>query len=289
MATYDNAYEILTEVRYAIDEYSSALVQATDTYGAYSNASLMKKINGAQRFLYNFLFTKKPELFLTSTTLTGVSSVYTLPADFGVLKEFRDDDGAKVYPITVDKLKLDDSDGSDRLYYRKGNTLVLDKDGVTDVYTLWYHTKCREIHSGMSSAGGVKSLTLDASYAKKIVDYYNGMTIENVTDDWVDTITSYTTGRVATITNTGAASKYYGIVSELPEMFHCLIVPKAVIEAKLMPQSKEKPNETELLAFYDNMRETYRAYAGSQQDTDWEDVFCDFGPSVPYSGGIITD
>jgi len=289
MGTYFNAYDILSDVRRGLNEYSTAKVQGTDTSGAYTNTQLTNMINSAQRFIYSFLLTRIPEIFLTSTTITGVASVYALPWDFGRLLIFKDDNNRKIYPIAVDKLKVSGSTGNKRLYYRKGNDLVLDRDGITDTYTLWYYKKCRELDQGKSSAGAATSLTL-ATSAKKIADYYNGMDIENVTDDWVDTISDYTAARVCTITETGAADKYYGIISELPEPFHFLISQRAIMETKaVFPATQEAPKVAEVNFFMEQLIGTLRAYAGSKLDISMEEIWLDFESTTPTRLGIIAN
>jgi len=275
MGTYHNGYSILSDVREDLHVHSTALVQGTETHSPYSNAQILRKINNAQDFIYSLLIKRIKGQFLESVDLTGVDSVFTLPWNFGYLREFKNEDGYKVFPIDIDSLPLNSGTGSDRKYYRKGNTLVLTESGVTETYTLWYYKKPRELNQGMSSAGGALSLTL-ASTAKAIADYYNNMIIENVTDDWTDTISDYTAARVATITETGAASKYYGIVSELPEVFHPLIAPKAVLSLKLMPISKQKPTVAEKAEWEEMLLEALRSFAGEAEDL----------PSVWGSGGL---
>jgi len=240
MSTYLNCYEILSDVRRELNEHSTALVQGTDTSGAFSNTYLVRKINVAQGFIYSLLLSKIPDAFLKSTTITGVSSVYALPSDFGRLVIFKDDNGRKVFPLDIDKLKLSGSTGSQRLYYRKGNSLILDKDGITDTYTLWYRWRCRELDTGTASAGAATSITL-ATTAKPLLSYYVGMDIEDITQSFVNTISAYTAARVATITGTAVAADYYGIIPELPEPFWQLIAPRAVMDIKARsPIAKEK-------------------------------------------------
>ena len=283
MSTYLNCFEILSDVRREINEYSTELVQATDTSGAYSNAYLVRKINTAQSFIYSLLLNKKPEIFLTSTTITGVDSVYALPWDFGRLLVFKDDNNRKIYPIDIDKLKIGDSTGNKRLYYPKGTDLILDRDSITDTYTLWYYTKCRELDIGKASAEDTLATT-----AKAIADYYNGMTIEDITGTQDAEITDYTAARVITSDITLADASYYGIVSELPEPFHFLIGSRAVIDLKAKsPIAKEKLRTTEYEIFYEEFRETYKAYAGSKEDISQEEIWMDLGPSVPLRTGII--
>lgn len=292
MGTYQNCFDLVKTARHALNEFdingNDTYTKGTDTTGHYRNFYLVQKINIAQRFIYNFLFKRIPEEFFETASLTGVDSVYTRPADFGRLLYFKDENGRQVRPIQERSRRLTNSTGSDRLYTPRNNTLVLDKSGITKTYTLFYYRRARDLDYGQSSAGGALSITL-ATSAKKIVDYYNGMKIENVTDDWVDTITDYTAGRVATITNTGAASKYYGIVSDLPEMFHDLIAPRAVLEIKGESTiAEEKPSAADRNNFMENLRETLRAYAGPALDVDPNSLIEDFGP-VNVRLGIISN
>lgn len=274
-----NAYDILSKVRHGINEHSTAFVQGTDTTGAFSNDYIMEIINGAQRYLWNILFTRFPNVFLKSTTLTGTASVYTLPADFHKLKRFENSDGIKINQINVDEKHVEDAAGSEFLYYRKGNTLVIDKNSMTNAMTLWYYSRCRDLNQGMSSAGGALSLTL-ATTAKKEADYYNNMVIENITDDWTDTISDYSSARVCTlVAQTGAIDKYYGIVSELPESFHHLISIKAIHLMKNLITSLKPPNVTELNEFKNMLAMALQSYAGTVHgDVTWSNVLEDFEP-----------
>ncbi|MCK4252140.1 hypothetical protein KAX97_11880 [candidate division WOR-3 bacterium] len=275
--TYENCYSLLQDVRRDLDEYSDLLVKGLDSSGRYKNSQIVTKINSAQRYIYNLLFPRIPEEFLESAPITGVDAVYDLPWDFGILKEFRDENGHKVHRIGVQHLKSDATTGSDSLYYKKGNTLVLDKDGVTETYTLWYYKKCRDLDQGKASDGGAASIAL-ATTAKKIADYYNGMILENITQDWVDTIDDYTAARVATISETAVASDYYGLVSSLPEPFHALIAPRASLEIRAFsPERQERPTDTEFVMFNGQLLETLRAYAGNAQDITPENIWCNYG------------
>lgn len=283
MGTYQNCFDLIKTVRHALNEFdvngNDTYTKGMDTTGRYRNFYLVQKVNSAQKFIYNYLFKRIPEEFLESVDLVGVDGVYTRPANYGKLVYFKNSDGRQIFPTTVNRLSLTASTGSDRIYYGKGNTWVLDKSGTTKTYTLFYYRKSRDLDFGLSTAGGAKSLTL-ATSAKKIVDYYNGMLIENVTNDWVDTISGYTTARVATIgTETGAADKYYGIVSDLPEMFHDLIAPKAVLLVKSESViAEEKPSKADRDEYTELLRETLRAYAGSALDKNPNALIEDFSP-----------
>lgn len=288
MSTHFNCREILKMVRYGLNEYSDTKLDGTDTSGKFKNDYLLAKINQAQRYIYAKVFKRVPDQFLESVSLTGVNSVFTLPANFSILLWFRDDNGDRVYPITVDKLKRDTSDGSDRHYYRKGNTLVLDKDSVTSTYTLWYLKKCRNLTTGKALAGAATSITL-ATTASKLVDYYNGVTLEDETQDWVDTIDDYATTRVATISETAAANDYYGTVSELPEEFHDFIVGRTImsINSEFPPNVKAVSSAQKTL-WDDEFVAALQSYCGAQKDISIEEIVTDFSPMTPTFSGIIT-
>ena len=131
------------------------------------------------------------------------------------------------------------------------------------------------------SAGAAASIPL-APTAKKIADYYNGLKIENITKDWIDTITDYATTRVATIAETAAANDYYGTISDIPEPFHFLLIPRAIFEITgNYPIVKEKPNQSGVQIFNEDLLATLRAYAGNQLDGYVEEIWTDYN-----SGGI---
>ena len=284
MATYLNGYTLLEKLWIQLVGYNSNIatyLTGADTTGAYSNAQIMDGINAAQRYLYSLLLPRIPEEFEEEIALTGVASVYTLPANFGRLRFFKDSKGHQIHKIKTDQRRVVSGAGSDQLYYRKGNTLVIDRAGVTEVCTLIYYRKPRDLEQGKASAGGALSITLAAT-AKKIVDYYNGLLIENITQDWIDTITDYATTRVATIAEAGAANDYYGTVSDIPEPFHFLIIPRAVFEITgNYPIVKEKPEVTGIELFNQQFVAALKVYAGEDLDTYVEDVWCDYG-----GGGI---
>jgi len=276
MSNYLNCWQILSDVRIGINEHSTALVNGTDTTGVFANEYLIKKINESQQLIWNSLFTDFPEYFLKSATFTFTASVGTLPTDCHKIKRLEDEDGHKIDPISVDLKAKQTSDGSNHLYYRYGNTIKLDGE-QSGTYTLWYYAKCRDITTGMSSAGGAKSLTL-ASTARKEADYYNLMQIENVTDDWVDTISDYSAARVCTLlAETGAASKYYGLISTLPENFHPLIAERTVIVMKQSPLAVLRLTREDIDLFNENFAEAKRSFAGQAAgDTNIMDIFCEF-------------
>jgi len=270
---------MVSDVRMALNDWSVEKVQNQDQSGSIRNEYIISKLNNAQRYIYNTLFMRQPEVFFTTATISGVNSVYTLPWDFGVLEEFRDENGYKVNKMQPWQMKLVSVTGADYFYRRQGNTLILDKPGVTTAYTLSYYTKPRDIHMGTCASGSAGVFTL-GSDAKKIDDYYNGMNIENITQDYPDTITDYVgSSRIATVTTTPTVNDYYGIVSELPEPFHFLITMKAILDITIeFPNSQTKVETPDIAVFNEQLLDVLRTFAGSSRDVDIEDIFCDFEP-----------
>lgn len=274
MGTYHNAYDILSDMREGLNEYSTALVQGTSTHGKFSNTYLVNKMNRAQRLLYARLLKRIPGEFLTDSAVSVASGVITLPWDFGVVRRLEDQNDFKVYPVDIDKRPVQGGQGSKSLYYRKGNYLYLTDDSVTDTYHLWYWRKPRELDVG--KAGGTTNQL--ASSAKAIADYYNGMVLENITTDAFATITDYTAARVVTGPSLTASTDYYGIVSDLPEMFHHLIAPLAIIIAKAEhPVSPEKPTKSEIEIWKSEFDDSVSAFGHMEGDVEPEELFTDFG------------
>jgi len=277
MPTYSgNAYEILSQVRLGINEHSTALVQGTDTTGSFKNEEVVRQINNSQYHLWSIIFEQFPEYFLTSASLAFTASVASLPSDHFKIRDIADSDGYPMYPINIERRHIASGTGSEHLYYRYGNTLRIDADDITDTGTLWYYSRCRELDTGLTSAGGAASATL-ATTSKAIADYYNGMKIENVTDSTVDTITDYTAARVCTVSNTWAASKYYGIVSDLPEIIQPLIAEYAILQLKKNPKCPLQVTKSDILLFGEMLQSALKSFAGTQNtDTDINDVINDF-------------
>ena len=270
MSSKNNCYELVAEVRRAVNDYSESKLKATDTSGAFSNETIIKAINDAQKFLFDIVFTRQPHLFLTSANLTGVASVYTLPADFFRLIRFQTADNYKIGPVNIHQLHITGDGGSKYSYYRKGNTLILDKDGITDVCKLWYFTRPRHVTMGKVQTGGSLSMTLSLA-ARLEANYYNSMEIEDITGDKIGTISAYTAARVATVDFTAGTADYYGIVPEIPEPFHGLIGRRAALLLKDFSQSPVKATRIEVDMFMQDLAETVRSFMGDD-DRTIEDV-----------------
>jgi hypothetical protein len=288
MPTYEgNAYAILSQVRYGIGEFSTAYVQGTDATGSFKNEELIRRINNAQNYIWSILFGQFSEYFLINDDITFTGGVATLPSDCFKVRELLNSNGFALQQVPLwDRLR----DG--RYYFRYANkvkicssdmpsgTFETDPLGgltpATETGSIWYYSKCRDLDTGVTSAGGAKSATL-ATTAKAIADYYNGMSIENVTDSTVDVISDYAATRVATVANTWAVSKYYGIVSELPDIFQPLIAEYAILQIKQDPKTPLQVVPANVSLFGEMLREAMKSFAGTYNgDTDINDIINDF-------------
>ncbi len=178
---YENCYKLVGDVRDDINENSAALLAGTDTSGQFSNPFIVTKINTAQRFLHAVLMKFIPEEFSTSEAIVGVNSVYTLPWDYGSLIQFENAEGRVILPTTFKHTPLTGQTGSDRLYYQKGRTFVLNQAGITETYTLKYNSKPRDLNFGQAQAASAAGSLRMETTAKAKNDYYNGVVFENFT------------------------------------------------------------------------------------------------------------
>lgn len=279
MSTHENCYALVAEVRHTVGEYSEAKVRGEDTLGGYHNDYIVEKINKAIRELYVLIIRRVPDLFIEETILTAVDSVFTLPWNFGKLVYFKNGQGHQVFEMDQWQRKLTNGTGSKFLYRRVGNTLILDRSGVGEAYTLIYKRKPRKIHHGLVVAGASTSMTFCRD-APKIADYFNGMTVENETADWVDTISDYTADRIATIAaETPAKNEAYGLVPEIPEWAHMLIGPRASLMVRQEhPLTKRKPTATDFNEYRELLRTTLLEFAAPSEDQDFQELFTNFAP-----------
>jgi len=280
MSSYLNCYELVAQVRREVNDHSDNKVKGTDTSGAFSNELILQKINDAQDFLYFFLLARRPELFMTSTTLTGSSSVYALPADCFKIRKLETTDRVPIEPISVHQRHFSTSGGTKFFYYRYGRNIRIDQESMSDNLTLFYFTRPRRLNFGSAAGGGALSITLAAT-ARGEADYYNNMVIEDVTGAFYSTISDYTAARVATIAATATSADYYGLVSELPEEIHPFIYRKAAMELKNDPRSPVPPGPTEVQDFNRDLAAFAGAYGDVlSEDEDPDDIFCDLEPFI---------
>jgi hypothetical protein len=271
--SYQNCYSMLEEIRIDLNEADEKICQGLEK-GVFDNSDIERKINISQRYIFNILFSRFPDLFLTSSSVTGTAGIYTLPTMYK-LSHIINSKGDKINAISVQIKKKTDTSGSDYLYWRSANTIVRDGGG-SDAMTFYYYKLPPDMTQGQSTGGSATSVTLGTN-AKKIADYYNNVIIENVTDNWSDTITDYSALRVATIATRCSAGKYYGTVSTLPEAFHSLVSKRAVLILKNTTVSPQRADMGEIAQFNEDLRETIRGFAGTN-DTNVADLFYEFRP-----------
>lgn len=273
---YLNCYAMLEEVRTELNEYNEKLCQGTET-GVFDNSDIVRKLNISQKFIFNMLFVRLPEIFLTSSSVSGTAGVYTIPADLFQLVNVTNSNGDRINPISVKVKHLQNSSGSDYLYYRSGNTIVRDGGG-SDALTFNYYKAVRDLTQGQSAGGSATTITLGRN-AKGVADYYNSVVLENVSDNWSANISDYTSARVATVGTRSSSGKFYGTVSELPDPFHSLITKKAVLLLKDTIVSPQRPEASEISNFREELVDTLRAFTGTG-DMNIAELFYSFRPYV---------
>jgi hypothetical protein len=112
------------------------------------------------------------------------------------------------------------------------------------------------------------------------------MIVEDVTADTVSTITDYVgSTRVASLSVATTKNDFYGLVSELPEVLHDLIVPKALIAIKsTSPLVKMRVSKDEINEYNQLLASLFSAYHDAEEDVDTEEILGDFGPKTLLGG-----
>ena len=232
------------------------------------------------------LFRSLIVFLVARTVISFVSSVASLPWDFGRLLQLETSQGYRVLPSSAQFLPISGQEGSEYKYYRRGNNLVLNKASVTDTYYIWYYRQPRDLTHGYCGTGAATSIVLqDVNHTKRLNDYYNGLIIEDITQKFQNEVTDYVASTGAcTITGTSVTADLYGFVSELPDDFHYLIAPLAVILTKAQhPASQEKPTPEEQKLWLEMLTSTMHAFIGSD-DNDTVDLWADFGSASAGAG-----
>lgn len=280
---HENAYKFIADVRQGLNEYSAALWAGTDTSGKFSNNYLINVLNSAQARMYALIMKSDArEIFYESASVTVTSSVITLPWDYGKIMQLEDADGHKVWPSTAKILPTTGDSGSKNLYYRDGNTLVLNKSGVSDTFTIKYFKKPRNMTYGTAgTSSGLNTLVMAATDITMLRnDYYNNLVVDNYTQGKYGTISDFVASTlVATTDNTitwVASTDLYGTVPDMPEEFHHLIPALAIILVKAThPASQEPPSKPEMDLWGSMFAETMAAFANMPDDIPIESIFTD--------------
>ncbi len=236
-----NAYEMLTDLRDNTGESAAA---------HWSDRELLRKLSAAQHRLAMTLMLSPGDWLMTSTPLTPVASVITLPTDCAKPVYMESTSTGSPIPIrgTVRERRMTRPEtttffsGVIEAYF-VGNTLEINQSGFTDQVTLWYQQRVTNLIAGTADTGsGANAIILPTSIGPSYVDdYYNSVVIEIVEGllvGTIDTITDYTAStRSATITGTADTTTIFGSRSVLPEECHDYIVTLATTQVLAKPSS----------------------------------------------------
>lgn len=291
---HENAYKFISDVRQGLNEYSTALWAGTDTSGKFSNNYIIEKLNAAQARMYALIMKSEVRaIFYESASVSVSSSAITLPWDYGKILQLEDADGYKVFPSSAKITPITGEEGNENLYYRDGNTLVLNKSGVSATYTLKYFKKPRKMTYGIAAASsGLNTLVMAATDITMLRnDYYNGLIVDNYTQGNYGSISDFVAStRVATTDSSitwVASTDYYGTVPDMPEEFHHLIAPLAVIIIKAEhPAAQERPNQVEVNLWASMFAEVMSAFSNQPDDIPIEWIFTDFQGDIGVGAGV---
>lgn len=245
-----NAYEQLYSIRDFVGESVAA---------HWSDRFLLTCLNQVQEKLAQKVAKATGGRLTTSTSVTPVDSVITLPADCAkpVYLEETSSGNPISWNVDVSERRVNRQPATQLQNtileaYPQIGELHVNKADYTTACTLWYQIRVPELHVGTCSAGSTGTFTLSAYDgpaattgfgAKIIADYYNGIGYVCVAGTGIGTrgtITDYTAARVATLSATTtvyAASSVYGLVSRLPEQCHHLMWLEASLIALAKPSS----------------------------------------------------
>lgn len=237
-----NSYEIFKEIREGIGE---------TTESHWSDRAILRKMNQAQKVLWQDLLKTNGDWLLTSVDLTPVASVVTLPALCGRVVYMEDKANEVEIPIigSVRNRRLtrglgtNPYEGLTSAYFIK-DALEINVDSFTDEVTLWYQERLVDMSFGTAGANsGASALHLDITHAPKFEDdYYNDLKVEVWTSaslpDIVTTISDYIAStNIATIVGTPTSGDFYGTVPQIPEEGHYLIVLDVINKCLMKPGS----------------------------------------------------
>ncbi len=245
-----NGYEQITTMRDFVGESVAA---------HWKDRFLLTCLNQVQEKLSQKVAKAPGGWLLTSTSVTPVASVITLPVDCAkpvYLEETVSGNpiswGVEAPERRVSRQPANQLQSSMLEAYRQYGEIVVNRDSYTTACTLWYQFRVPELHVGTASAGSTGTFTMsaydgvgasDGFGAKVVADYYNNVTYfctAGTGSGTTGTITDYTAARVATLSATTtvyAASSVYATVSRLPEQCHHLMWLEASLMALAKPAS----------------------------------------------------
>lgn len=237
-----NAYEIFKEIREGIGEETSA---------HWSDLSIMRKMNQAQKILWQDLLNTTGDWFLVSNDIVPSASLITFPAQLGRVVYLEVKGSKNEIPIvgTVREKRMAQgvgltvSDPGLSAYFVAGG-LMINIPGFAEEVTLWFQERLLDMHFGIAGTlSTTNKLEFDKTLAPNFnVDYYKNLDVEvwdfNSLPKIETTITAYEPAtNLATITGVPAAGDFYGTVPQLPQEGHHIIALDVINKCLLKPGS----------------------------------------------------
>jgi len=263
-----NAKDMLDLLRDNVNEATAA---------HWTDENLMRRMNNGQRKWALKVAMTPGQWLLKSTSVTPSASVITLPADCSkpIFME-QTSNGAPIRwlnSVAYRRVSREvgtslDTTGSREAYPLRA-TLEVNQVSYTEPCTLWYQVRVPDLVAGTAAAGAATSLTLpDDRVSRRIVDYYNGVSIEIISGTGtagLDTITDYTAARVCTVTGTYDATTVFGSISMLPEEVHPVLILEATVSALHKPSAQlDKETRNNYLSELRELRKEANAWLESR-------------------------
>jgi hypothetical protein len=238
----NNAYHIFQEIRDNVNEAEAA---------HWSDKEILRKMIRAHRKVVGMMSQSQGDWLLTSTTLTPVASLITLPSDLSKPVYLEEVSSGWEIPIQgtvrnrrmtrIPGTTLEGTLGLDA--YLLKDYIEVNQDGYTNQVRLWYDKRIADPHFGTADTGTTTdSLVFDDDLnPRKSDDYYNGLSLEIVSGTGKGTIaeiTDYDGGTwTATVSGSFSTSSIYGTVMQVPEESLEFLIWEATMNLIAKPSS----------------------------------------------------
>ena len=239
-----NAYSMMENLRESLSESSAK---------HWSDRALLAALNKSLASVYRLVAAAPGDWYLERMgPITPISGkvLFTGIAAYGIRPAFLEvvSDGSHI-PIVINardkRVTYQRANGlsytNDLYAFIYKDAIQVNQEGFSSAVYLWFERATAMMHAGTAAAGGVQSLTLQASQDASIDnDYYNGETIEIVSGTGSGTRTTVSdyigSTRVATLAaGTFGAGSVYGTVPNIPEPGLDLLINQALLFAYFKP------------------------------------------------------
>lgn len=268
-----NAYTMLQLIRDRVGEAvtSSGIGGASNLF--MPDGSMLMQLNLAQRRAWMEMNMQMNEYLTTTSDLTPVASVVTLPSNCA--KPVYMEEISSGYPIY-----LDGSIGEKRVLeqggmhaIRTGNTFEITLDDYVSPVRLWYRKRITDLLASYADTGSTtNTLVVKASMSPNATnDYYNGQTLEVVSGTGAGsyTITDYVAStRTLTLTGTFSTDSAFGTVSELPVEAEEYIMEQVIVSYLSKPSAAIDPKYFSFaMSNLQMAQKVFREWISTQQTT----------------------